>query len=268
MERARKEIQKSRGAATYLQLVNMVNIRFTNSTDLLPQIQQFQEIHTQILTNSHSQLSEDLVTFMFCSHLPESYDTTTQQYLDNLTDIVNYKLLDIITQVLQEESRRKAQSIEGGSSLNKFSMVKNLGQKCAKWGKTNHSTQNHWPGGKHPNSDKRKSSPKASSSSGNKNKNSKKGKGKEMGKEKAQEGANVFDISRLPELSITSSESINFSCYETGRKVEWVLDSSSTEHITPDKSDFIEYREFNPAEKAEIMDGKFLIIEGYGKIIR
>ena len=62
------------------------------------------------------------------------------------------------------------------------------------------------------------------------------------GREKAQESANVFDISRLPELSITSSELINFSCYETGRKVEWFLDSGSTEHITPDKCDFIKYR--------------------------
>ena len=159
--------------------------------------------------------------------------------------------------------------IEGGLSLNKFSMVKNLGQKCAKCGKTNHTTPNHWPGGKCPNLGKGKLSPKASSSSGNKNKNNKKGKGKGKGKEKAQESANVFNISGLPELSITSSESINFSCcYETGRKVEWYLDSGSTEHITPEKSDFVEYREFTPAENAKITDGKFLRIEGYGTIIR
>ena len=46
--------------------------------------------------------------------------------------------MDIITQVLQEESRRKAQAIGQGFSLNKFSTVKNIGQKCAKCGKTNH----------------------------------------------------------------------------------------------------------------------------------
>ena len=69
-------------------------------------------------------------------------------------------------------------------------------------------------------------------------------------------------------MSITSSESINFSCYETGSKVEWYLDSGSTEHITPDKSDFVEYREFTQAEHAKITDEKFLTIEGYGMIIR
>ena len=36
----------------------------------------------------------------------------------------------------------------------------------------------------------------------------------------------------------------------------------------PDKCDFIEYREFDTAEKAEITDGRFLTIEGYGMIIR
>ena len=122
--------------------------------------------------------------------------------------------------------------------------------------KTNHSTQNHWPRGKHPDSGKGKSSQKVSGSSGNKKQNAKERKGKGKGKDKAQEGANVFDISGLPEFSITSSESINFSCYKTGRKVEWYLDSGSTEHITPEKSNFIEYREFDTAENAEIADRK------------
>ena len=48
---------------------------------------------------------------MFCSSLPESYELTTQQYFDNITVIANYKSMDIIAQVLQEESRREAQSL-------------------------------------------------------------------------------------------------------------------------------------------------------------
>ena len=75
---------------------------------------------------------------MFCSGLPQSYEPTAQQYVDNITSIANYKLMDIITQVLQEESRRKAQAIGSGLSLNKFLTMKNLGQKCAKCGKINH----------------------------------------------------------------------------------------------------------------------------------
>ena len=139
--------RKVGGASTSLQLVNMVKIQFTNSTDLLPQIQQFQHNYSRITSNGHSRLSKDLATFMFCSSLPDSYEPTTWQYLDNITIIANYKLMDIIAQVLQEESR-KAQFLGQSSSLNKFSTVKNLGQKCAKCGKMNHTTQNHWSGEK------------------------------------------------------------------------------------------------------------------------
>ena len=154
------------GASTYLQLVSLVKIQFTDSMDLLSQIQQFQDNYNRITLNGHSSLSEDLATFMFCSSLPDSYEPTA-----------NYKLLDIIARVLQEESRRKAQALGQGSSLNKFSTVKNVGQKCAKCGKMNHTTQNHWLGGKHPQKGKGQKSQKASGSSGKK-KADKKGKGK------------------------------------------------------------------------------------------
>ena len=48
------------------------------------------------------------MVFMFCSALPDSYQDTAHQYLDNIDDITKYKLQLIIDQVIQEESRRKA----------------------------------------------------------------------------------------------------------------------------------------------------------------
>ena len=139
------------GAQTYLQLVNMVKIQITDGSDLLPQIQNFQDNYNLITSNGHSKLSEDLATYLFCLSLPDSYESTARQYLDNITTIANYKLADIITRVLQEENRRKANALGQGSSANKFSTMKNIGQKCTKCGKMNHTTQNHWPGGKNPN---------------------------------------------------------------------------------------------------------------------
>ena len=65
-----------------------------------------------------------------------------------------------------------------------------------------------------------------------------------------------LDIADIGELSVTSSESINFSCYETSETVEWFLDSGCTDHITPRKSDFVQYRELGQQHKAEIADGK------------
>ena len=85
----------------------MVKIQFTNLTDLLPQIQEFKENYTQITSNGHSRISEDITTFMFCSTLPPSYELTACSYSDNITNIANYKLQDFITCVLQEESRRQ-----------------------------------------------------------------------------------------------------------------------------------------------------------------
>ena len=126
----------------------------------------------------------------------------------------------------------------------------------------NHTTQNHWPGGKHPQKGKGQKCQKDSKSSGKK-KADKKGKGKE----KAQTSANTLDIADIGELSVTSSESINFSCYETSETVEWLLDSGCTNQITPRKSDFVQYRELGQLHKAEITDGKYLKIEGYGTVI-
>ena len=93
------------GAQTYLQLVNMVKLQFTDLTDLLPQIQGFQDNYNLIMSNGHSRLSEDLATFMFCLSLLDSYKSTARQYLDNIMAIANYKISDIIARVLQEENR-------------------------------------------------------------------------------------------------------------------------------------------------------------------
>ena len=84
------------GASTYLQLVNMVKIQFTDLTDLLPQIQVFQENYNQITANGHSRLSKDLATFMFYLSLPDSYESTAWQYFNNIMVIANYKISDII----------------------------------------------------------------------------------------------------------------------------------------------------------------------------
>ena len=140
--------------------------------------------------------------------------------------------------------------------------MKNIGQKCTKCGKTNHTTQNHWPGGKRPQKGKGQKSQKDSKLSGKK-KADKKGKGKE----KAQMSANTLNIVDIGELSVTSSESINFSCYKTSETVEWFLDSGCTDHITPRKSNFVQYRELGQLHKAEIADGKYLTIEGFGTVI-
>ena len=103
--------RKAGGANTYLQFVRMIKQTFTDSTDLLSQIQKFQENYQHVLSNGHSTITEDLIVFMFCSALPDSYQDTSCQYLNNIDDITKYKLQLIIDQVIQEESRRKARNV-------------------------------------------------------------------------------------------------------------------------------------------------------------
>ena len=102
--------EKAGGANTYLQFVGMIKQTFTDSVDLLSQIQKFQENYQRIISNGRSNITEDLMVFMFCFTLPDSYQDTAHQYLDNIDDITKYKLQPIIDRVIQEESRRKARN--------------------------------------------------------------------------------------------------------------------------------------------------------------
>ena len=93
-------------------------------------------------------------------------------------------------------------------------------------------------------------------------------KGKAKVKANAPVSTNVLTMNEIPELSVASMESFNFSCYNRSETVEWFLDSGSTEHITPFKSDFVQYREFAQEQYTEIANGKHLKLEGFGTVIR
>ena len=127
---------KAGGANTYLQFVRMIKQTFTDSADLLSQIQKFQENYQRVLSNGHSNITEDLIVFMFCSALPDSYQDTARQYLDNIDDITKYKLQPIIDWGIQEESRRKARNANASgllSTINKFSTTKKYEKHCKMW---------------------------------------------------------------------------------------------------------------------------------------
>ena len=79
--------------------------------------------------------------------------------------------------------------------------------------------------------------------------------------------ANVLDMGNILELSIVTMNNIDFSCYDQSETVEWFLDSRSTEHITPVKSDFVQYREFAQPRYTEIADGKLLKLKGFGMVV-
>ena len=131
---------------------------------------------------------------------------------------------------------------------------------CQVWKNEPHDTKS-LAQGKNPNKKGQKKSKKSDSSG--KKKTDKKGKGKE----KAPASANILTVPEIAVLDTQTAQSIDFSCYEMSEKVEWCLDSGCTDHITPSKSDFVQYWALGQASKAEIANGKYLKIEGYGTVI-
>ena len=208
---------------------------------------------------------------MFCSALPDSYQDTTHQYLDNINDITKYKLQPIIDWVIQEESRRKAQNTNASgssSTINKFSTTKKYEKHCAKCGKNNHNTKDHWDmppqrqgGGLGGGGSKKKSGQQKK-----KGGSSMKGKKPAAGQKQIKDGRiNVLKITDVPESDF-SSESINFSCYVRKEMSKWLMDSGCSKHVMSHITNFIEYMPFNSPGKAEIADKKELDILGVGTI--
>ena len=137
---------KAGGATTYLQVVSLYKVHMTDSTTLLPQIQNFQENYKWILANGHSRISEDIATFIFCSSLPQSYQDLALQYLTLIEDITKYSLQKIIARVIEEESQHKAwtNAVTSGSQIHKFAQINKYNRHCDKCGRNNHNTVDHW----------------------------------------------------------------------------------------------------------------------------
>src|SRR5882762_3585956 len=230
---------KAGGAMTYLQLVNMMKSSMTDSQDITPQIQTFQENYEKITSNGYSKLLEDLAMFMLASALPNLFQPTARQYLDNIDDIQKIKLSDLTARVTEEEARSKARDLNNSShaSTSKISTTKPFNKKCDKCGKTNHTTKQHWPDGKPPSNNKQKAKPKGKGKGKGKTKEKKNGKSRDA----TVNGLNIIEV---PSMSINSNESISVSCYIEGELTDWMMDTGCSQHVTPFKQDFAYYWKF------------------------
>ena len=94
-----RKFRKVGGALPYLQFISMIQVKFNDSQDLLPQIQVFKENHQRTILNGHSKIAKDIVVFALCFGLPKSYQDTAHQYLDNITNIKLYSLQAIMNQI-------------------------------------------------------------------------------------------------------------------------------------------------------------------------
>ena len=148
-------------------------------------------------------------------------------------------------------------------------MTKKYEKHCAKCGKNNHSTKDHWDtppqrqgGGSGGGGSKKKSGQQKK-----KGGSSMKGKKPAAGQKQITDGhINVLKIVDVLESDF-SSESINFSCYVQNEMSEWLMDSGCSKHVMSHIANYIEYTPFDSPGKAEIADKKELDILGVGTIV-
>ena len=246
----------------------------TDLTSLLPQIQNFQENYTRILANSHSQLSEDIATFIFCSSLPLSYQDLTSQYLTLIEDITKYSLQKIIVRVIEEESWCKAwtNAVTSRSQIHKFTQINKYNKHCNKCGRNNHNTIDHWETppqctnkGKVPQKDNKKPNHKLSKGT------DKKGKGKAPHKRQKQitnvKQINIKDLPNDEVDYISNCQSIDFSSYILLETSEWLIDLGCNRDVMSYQQDYILYQWFTKPGNTEIANKQELLILGMGTVI-
>ena len=128
-------------------------------------------------------------------------------------------------------------------------MTKKYKKHCAKCGKNNHNTKDHWD------------TPRQGSGSGGGGSKKKSGQQKKKGGSPAKgkkptarqiqitdRCINVLKVVDVPESDF-SSESISFSCYVWKEMSEWLMDSGCSKHVTSHIADYIEYTPFNSPGK-------------------
>ena len=138
-------------------------------------------------------------------------------------------------------------------------MTKKYEKHCAKCGKNNHSTKDHWDMSPQRQGS-RGSSKKKSGQQKKKVGSSAKGKKPAAGQKQITDGhINVLRVVDVPESDF-SSKSINFSCYIQKEMSKWLMDSGCSKHVTSHIANYIEYMPFDSPGKAEIADKKELDI--------
>ena len=147
-------------------------------------------------------------------------------------------------------------------------MTKKYEKHCAKCGKNNHSTKDHWdmPPQRQGGGSGRGGLKKKSGQQKKKGGSSTKGKKPAAGQKQITDGRiNVLKVVDVPESDF-SSESINFSCYVWKEMSEWLMDSGCSKHVMSHIANYVEYTPFGSPGKAGIADKKERDILGVGTI--
>ena len=122
-----------------------INQQLSDASSLGPQIDAIIEKAAQV-NAAGIELKEQLVALTIVNALPKSYQLLSSTILATV-DLVTLKLSIVRPKIIEEEQRRLANKV----SVSRVLKAPQLGTKCEKCGRNNHTTEQHW--------DKKPSSP-------------------------------------------------------------------------------------------------------------
>ena len=267
-EALRNVYEKPGAVGAFVEFQALFNSHLSDSSALAPQIDSMIEAASRV-TAAGIEVKEQLLALLLINALPKSYQTIAGTILSTVADVKAMTYHDIRPKIIEEEQRRVANKTQ----LTKVSKVPQFNKHCDKCGKNNHSTEQHRDDWK-PRSSKGASSGNSgtsgngeSSASGSGKKSRDKGKGKAKDNAAPKEKAAHLDILEVPSVPSASEESIAVSAYAMRDKVEWMIDSGCTSHVTNNRSDFVSYHEFTQPGKAQTAGKEILQIFGHGSIL-
>lgn len=263
------------GAFVYFQ--QLFNTRFDDAQPLCPQITALEEIRSRTV-DAGIAISDQFAALIIVNALPNSYQTIASTLLATVTDLSTLKPADVIPKIIEEEARRQASK---NANVSRVLSTTRLPKKCNICGKTNHSTENHWPDGKPPQKGNKqgKGKGKQGGNQGGNNKGSGQNHGQNNGNNGASQGqgqnsgakVNNLLIESVPDVTVasSSSKSIDLSLYHVGDEIaRWMVDSGCTSHVTNVFEDFDHYHEFPVPGHAHLAGAdKTIDIKGVGIVL-
>lgn len=250
--------EKPGAVGAFVAFQKLFNAQLSDASPLGPQIDALLKAANQV-NAAGIDVKEQLISLLIINCLPKSYQALSSTILATTPDIKLLKPSDVRPKIVEEEVRRQSNRLQ----VNRISKAPILEKKCAKCGRNNHMTENHW-----------EKKPEASGSSSGQQQGQqqqglsqgggrrKKGKGKGNGQQNnTVAGVTVapIEVVSLPNVPVVERESITVSLYASNAaqdQSKWMIDSGCTQHISPHKGDFFHYHEFTEPGYAKTADPK------------
>lgn len=236
------EYEKPGAVSAFVAFQKLFVTTLSDQSPLGPQIDGMIQQAAEV-SDARIEIKDQFLALLLINCMPKSYQQIASTILATAKDVKTLKPSDVRPMILKEEQRRVANR----QQLSKISTAPKHSKWCEKCNKeTNHTTEQHWPGGKCPTNQQSAAEGSGSGKQSRDKKDGKKGRGKKgKGKDNATT-INTLQILEVPNVPSTSSESITVSLYaqRDQQLTHWMINSGYTSHVTFNKADFVSYHEF------------------------